>query len=83
MNELSKKLKIAQENGFIFNQRNKITIKNYSNLSQMNIQYYLKLQIPIMHRHFFRKLSQNPEYVQTRSNDRRNPFPHVRNGAIN
>ena len=27
-----------------------------------------------MHRHFFRNLSQNPEYVPTLYNDRYNPF---------
>ena len=27
-----------------------------------------------MHRHFFRKLSQNPDYIQTHCNHRRNPF---------
>ena len=27
-----------------------------------------------MHLHFFRKLSQNPEYIQTHCNDRKNPF---------
>ena len=27
-----------------------------------------------MHRQFFRKLSQNKEYIQTFCNDRRNPF---------
>ena len=27
-----------------------------------------------MHRHFFRNFSQNPDYIQTFSNDRRNPF---------
>ena len=27
-----------------------------------------------MHRHFFKILSQNPGYVQTRCNDRNNPF---------
>ena len=26
------------------------------------------------HRHFFRKLSQNPEYIQTQCNIRNNPF---------
>ena len=40
----------------------------------MNILYYLKLQRPIMHRHVFKILSQNPEYVQTHCNDGRNPF---------
>ena len=38
------------------------------------MHYYLKLRIPIMHRHFFRKMSQNLEYIQTHCNDRRNPF---------
>ena len=27
-----------------------------------------------MHRHFFRKVAQNPEYIQTDCNDRKNPF---------
>ena len=27
-----------------------------------------------MHRHFFRKLAQNREYIQIFCNDRRNPF---------
>ena len=27
-----------------------------------------------MHRHFFRKLAQNQDYIQTFCNDRRNPF---------
>ena len=27
-----------------------------------------------MLRHFFKKISQNPDYVQTHCNDRRNPF---------
>ena len=26
-----------------------------------------------MHRHFFRKLAQNPEYIQTHCKDRKNP----------
>ena len=38
------------------------------------MHYYIKLRIPIMHRHLFRKLAQNPEYIQTYCNDRRNPF---------
>ena len=40
----------------------------------MNIHYYLKLRIPLMHRHFFIKISQNPERIQTFCNDRRIPF---------
>ena len=43
-------------------------IKIYSNLS------HIKLRIPIMHRQFFIKISQNREYIQTFCNDKRNPF---------
>ena len=46
----------------------------YSNLSHINKHYYLKLRIPITHRHFFRKTSQNLEYIQTHCNDGRNTF---------
>ena len=49
-------------------------MKIYSNLSNKNIHYYLQHRIPKMHRHFFRKLSHNQEYIQTFCNDRRNPF---------
>ena len=72
--ELNKKLTVARQNGLIFNEINKITKKIYSNLTHINIHYYLKLRIPIMHRQFFRKLAQNREYIQTFCNDRRNPF---------
>ena len=71
---MSKTIKNAQEKDFIFNQINKLTIKDYSNLSHINIHYYLTHRIPIMHLHFFRKLSQNPENIQTHCNDRNNPF---------
>ena len=53
--ESNEKLKVARQRGFLFNQINKLTINFYSNLSQINIHYYLKLQIPIMHRQFFKK----------------------------
>ena len=72
--EIFKKITVARGNGFKFNQINKLTIKIYSNLSHINIHYYLKLRIPIMHRHFFGKLAQNLEYIQTHCNGRRNPF---------
>ena len=48
--------------------------KILSNVSQIKIHYYLKLPVPIMHRHFFRKPPQNRAYVQTHCSDRRNPF---------
>ena len=72
--ELNKKLTIARENGFKCNQRNKLTIKIYSNLSNINIHYHLRLGAPPLHRQFFLKISHNREYIQTYCNDRRNPF---------
>ena len=72
--ELSKKLTLARQRSCIFNRLNEIIIKTYSNLSNINICYYLKNRIPMGHTLFSRKLSQNPEYIQTHCNDRRNPF---------
>ena len=59
---------------YLFNEIKKITIKTYSNQSNMNIHYCLKPQIPIMHRQFFKKCSQNREFVNTFSADLNNPF---------
>ena len=53
---------------------NKLKIKTYRYLSHINIHSYLRLRIPIIHRHLFRKLSQNQDYVQTLCKDRRNPI---------
>ena len=72
--ELNEKLAIAQQNGYIFNQINKLTIKSFSNISHINIHYHLLLGVPPLHRHFFIKISQNRDYIQTHCNDRRNPF---------
>ena len=72
--KLNKKLSIARENGFIFNQINKLTIKIYSNLSHINIHYHLKLGAPPLHRQFFKILSQNRDYIQSHCNNRRNTF---------
>ena len=74
MFELNKKLTIARENGFIFNRINKLTIKIYSNLSNINIHYHLRLGAPPMHRQFFIKISKNRDYIQTHCNNRRNTF---------
>ena len=74
MYELNKKLAIACENGFKFNQTNKLTIKNLSNLSHINIHYHLRLGSSPLHRQFFIKISHNRENIQTHCNDRRNPF---------
>ena len=73
MYELNQNSAIARGNGFIFNQINNFKIKIYTNLSNINIHYHLKLGLPPLHRQFFRNLSQNREYIQTHCNDRRNP----------
>ena len=72
--ELNKKLTLARERGFKFNQINRLTIKIYSHQRYINISYYLKHRIPIMHRQFFKILTKNREYVETHCNDRNNPF---------
>ena len=74
MFELNKKLAIARERGYIFNQINKLTIKNLSNLSYINIHYHLRLGASPLHRQFFMKLLKNRDYIQTHCNDRRNTF---------
>ena len=71
--ELNKKLTLARERGYIFNQINKFTIKIYSNLSNINIRHYLKLRIPIMHRRFLIKLALNRDYSQNYCNNLNNP----------
>ena len=54
----------------VFYQINKLIMKIYSNLSNISKQYCLKLRKPIMHRQFFKTLSENPENAQTHCNDR-------------
>ena len=75
MYELNKKLTIARRSSFKFKQINKLTIKIYSNLFYINIHYLLTLGAPPLHYRFFkRKRQMNHEFIQTRCNDRRNPF---------
>ena len=71
--ELNRKLKIAKQNGFIFSQINKLTMKIYSHL-YINKIYYLKFKIPMCHRQFFRIISQNREYKNNFCNDLYNLF---------
>ena len=52
MYELNKKLAIARERGFKFNQLIKLTIKINSNLQSINICYYLKHRIPMCQDYF-------------------------------
>ena len=61
--ELNEKLTLARQRGFRFLHINKLTIKIYSHQRYINIIYYLKHRIPIMHRQFFKTLSQNRDYV--------------------
>ena len=63
--DLIKKSTVGRERCFIFSQIRNFKIKGYSNLSHIIYHYTIKLQIPKMHRQFLRKLSQNPEYIQT------------------
>ena len=72
--ELNKKLTIARQRGFIFNQIDKLTIKFFSHQRYINICYYLNHRIPMCHRLFFRRISQNKEYIQTHCNNLNNPF---------
>ena len=43
-------------------------------INQINIHYYLKHQILILHRQFLKTLSQNRDYVQTHCTDLNNLF---------
>ena len=52
----------------------KLNNKKNSSLSKINKHFYLKFPIPIMHRQFFRKISQDPEYVKTHCNDLKKTF---------
>ena len=74
LREINKTLTVARHNGFKFNQINKVTMKTFSFLSHINIHYYLKHRIPILLRHFFKKLYQNPENVQAHCDDWRTFF---------
>ena len=71
---MNKKLALARERGFKFNQVNNFTIKIYSNLSYINIHYHLLLGASPLNRQFFKKLAQNRDYIQTHCNDLNNSF---------
>ena len=72
--ELNKKLTLARQRGFRFLHIIKLTIKICSHQRYINITYYLKHRVPILHRQFFKTLSRNCYYVQTYCKDRNNLF---------
>ena len=74
MYEINKKLTLAKQRGFKFEQINKLTIKIYSNLFYINIHYQLRLGAPPLHYQFFKNLLKNPDYIETHCNDVHNPF---------
>ena len=62
--ELNKKLTVARERGFRFSHINKLAKKFYPHLPHLNISYYLKSQISMCNRQFFRVLSQNRDHLE-------------------
>ena len=72
--DLNKKLTLAQERGFKFNQINKLTIEIYSNLSNINIHYHLLLGASLLHRQLFENLLKNRDYIRTHCNDLNNRY---------
>ena len=74
MYELNKKLAIARERGFKFNQINKLIIKINSNLQSIIICFYLKHRIPMCHKLLFGRISQSKEYIENFCNDINNPL---------
>ena len=72
--ELNKKLTVVRQNGIIYNQINKLTIKIYSSLRYINISFYLKFPMPMCYRQFFRMISQNREHIFNYCHDEENLF---------
>ena len=72
--ELNKKLTLARERGFKFNQINKLAIKIYKIPLDIIIHYHPKIGTAPLHRQFFIKTSENRDYIKTFCNDRRNTF---------
>ena len=68
MFELNKKLTLARERGYKFNQINKFTIKFSTPLSKNNTHRYLKFQCPILVRQILKIMSRNPETIRAISN---------------
>ena len=52
--DLIKKLGVARQNCFVYDQITKLTIKFRSLFRYINISYYQKSKIPMCHRHFLK-----------------------------
>ena len=75
MYELNKKLTLARERGYIFNQINNFKLKIYSIISYVNIDYRLRLsKTPPLYYDCFRNLSRNYNYIQNHCNDLNKSF---------
>ena len=72
--DLNEKLTFARHNGLILIQIIKLTLKFSSHLRYRNISYYHIFRRPMCHRQFFRKTSQNQEFLNNFCNDNENPF---------
>ena len=72
--ELNNKSRVAKQNGFLFNQLDKLTIKIYSHLRYINVSYNPNFQIPMCHRQCLGKISQSREYRNIFCNDVENHF---------
>ena len=70
---LHKQVSENEINGYKLNEKLKLTIEIYTNLSYINISYYSKLGIMKVHVEFCRRLSKNHSIFDT-LNDRRNPL---------
>ena len=81
--DLNTKIKIARENGFIFLHIGRLTIKIYSHRRYINISYYLKHRIPLMHRQLFKIISQHKQHVDFFAMTQQSFFIlHVKNGSL-
>ena len=67
----------ARHKSFIFIQIKKLILTFEVDISDINIQYYVKLKIPIMHCIFFERIFHNEDYINEFPTDRLNTFHTV------
>ena len=71
---LSKKIKNARQNNFVFNQINNFKIEIYSNLSGIAAHYHQLLGTSMLHRQFFKHILKNLVYIRNYCNNLHNSF---------